>query len=232
MLAAVAALVATARVEAQTTPLMPPTILTSAIGEARAQPDRATIMFAVETRASTAAAAGSANAKVHSAVIDTIRSLGIAAEQISTLGYTVTPEQRSDGKQVKVVGYVARNAVRIDVRRIDQVGGLIDASLGAGANMVSSLRFFSSREEEVRREALAAAVTRARADAEVMAKAAGGSLGNLYELSAPVFTPFGEERGRMVTSMVAADAVETPINPGEQSLRVSVTARWVFIPGK
>jgi uncharacterized protein YggE len=158
--------------------------------------------------------------------------LGLTPEQISTLGYSVSPEQRSDGKQVKVVGYVARNTVRVEVRRIDQVGGLIDASLGAGANMVSSLRFYSSREEEIRREALAAAVVRARADADVMAKAAGGSLGTLYELSAPVFSPYAEERAVMLTSMRADASVETPISPGEQSLRVTVTTRWVFVPAR
>lgn len=47
-----------------------PQIATSATGEARVQPDRATIVFAVETRAATAARAGADNARRQRAVLD------------------------------------------------------------------------------------------------------------------------------------------------------------------
>src|SRR5690349_7479638 len=160
-----------------------PQISTSANGESRVQPDRATIMFAVETRAQTAARAGTDNAKRQKAVIDSLRKQGIGEGQISTTGYSVAPEMRYDGKQPQVVGYVARNTVRVEVAKIDQVGTLIDVALGAGANVVSSLRFYSSKAEDARKAALADAVTKARNDAEAMAKAAGGSLGTLLELS-------------------------------------------------
>lgn len=161
-------------------PAAPPQISTTAVGEARVQPDRATILFAVETRAPTAARAGSDNASRQRAVLDTLRKLGLAEGQLSTTGYAVSPEMRYDAKQPQVVGYVARNMVQADVRRIDQVGSLIDAALAAGANVVSSLRFFSSRADEARRSALADAVGKARADAEAMARAAGGSLGHTH----------------------------------------------------
>ena len=108
----------------QTAQPIPPQISTSATGEARVQPDRATILFAVETRAQTAARAGSDNARRQQAVLDTLRKLGLASGQLSTTGYSVAPEMRHDGKQ-QVVGYVARNMVQVDVRRIDQVGALI-----------------------------------------------------------------------------------------------------------
>ena len=145
---------------------VPPQISTSATGEAKVQPDRATIQFAVETRAATAAKAGADNARRQQAVIDAIKKLGLADGQVSTSGYSVAPEMRYDGKQPQVVGYVARNVIQANVRRIDQVGALIDAALGAGANVVSSLRFYSSKADEGRRVALADAVAKARSDAE------------------------------------------------------------------
>ena len=209
--------------------LMPPHISTTASGEARVPPDRATILFAVETRASTAARAGADNAKRQQAVLDTLRKLGLASGQLSTTGYSVSPEMRHDGKQPQVVGYVARNMVQADVSRIDQVGALIDASLAAGANVVSSLRFYSSQADEGRRLALADAVSKARADADAIARAAGGSLGALLEISTsgPV-RPYGEE---MVMARVSAMAdTPTPIDPGEQTIAVFVSARWQFLP--
>ena len=83
----------------------------------------------------------------------------------------------------KVTGYTVTNTVRADVRRIDDVGKLIDAALAKGANEISSLQFYSSKADSARRAALAAAVADARADAEVLARAAGGTLGALVELS-------------------------------------------------
>lgn len=44
-------------------------------------------------------------------VMDTLRKLGLGEEQISTSGYSVTPEMRYDGKQLQAPGYVARNSV-------------------------------------------------------------------------------------------------------------------------
>jgi uncharacterized protein len=207
-----------------------PQVATTALGEARVQPDRATILFAVETRAPTAARAGSDNARRQRAVLDTLRKLGLAEGQLSTTGYSVSPEMRYDGKQPQLVGYLARNAVQVDVRRIDQVGSLIDAALAAGANVVSSLRFFSSRADEARRTALADAVAKARADAEAMARAAGGSLGALIEISTsgpprPMFEEVAMARA------ASADTAPTPIDPGEQTVSVFISARWTFVPG-
>lgn len=205
-----------------------PQISTSATGESKVQPDRATIQFGVETRRPTAAQAGAENARRQRAVLDTLRKLGLTEAQLSTSGYSVTPEMRYDGKQPQVTGYIARNVVQADVRRIEQVGSLIDGALGAGANMVNSLRFFSSRADEARRLALADAVGKARSDAEAMARAAGGTLGPLIDMSTagdvrPVYDV-------APARMAAAESVATPIDPGEQTVTVFISARWSFLP--
>ena len=209
-----------------------PQISTSATGEAKVQPDRATIQFAVETRASTAAKAGADNARRQRAVIDTLKKLGLADGQVSTSGYSVAPEMRYDGKQPQVVGYVARNVVQADVRRIDQVGTLIDAALGAGANVVSSLRFYSSKADDSRRIALADAVAKARSDADAMARAAGGSLGMLLELSTAGSPRPMYEEVSFARAAANADSAPTPIDPGEQTITVFVSARWSFVPAR
>ena len=120
----------------------------------------------------------------------------------------------------------------MDIEKIDQVGSLIDAALGAGANLVSGLRFYSSRFEEVRRTALEQAIGKARADAESMAKAAGGSLGTALEI---MTNDVGEPRPVMFeAAMMSARgaAPETPIAVGEEKVRVTVTVRWQFVTGR
>jgi len=201
-------------------------------GEVQVVPDRATLQLAVETRAPTAAAAGQENARRQQQVIDAVRKLGISAADISTSGYTVYPEQSYEGKQPRVVGYVARNTVRVEIQRIDRVGLVIDAALSAGSNVVSSLRFTSSRFDQARRNALGLAVEQARADAEAMARAGGGTLGTLSEVSS-TYSP--EPISRFDTQLMRAAAgapVPTPIEPGQQTVQVTVSTRWLFVPGR
>lgn len=211
-----------------------PDIVTSATGEARVTPDRAHIFIGVQTRGATAAQAGADNARKTRAVIDAVKGRGIPAEQIGTSEYNLYPEydhreQPREGPQTpRVIGYVANNTVRVEVRRLDQVGAIIDAALAAGANMVNTIQFFASNVDVARRAALAEAVARARGDAEALAKAAGGSLGELRELNtqSPPVRPLYRERVAMLQS-TGAD-VQTPIEPGQQTLTVWVSGRWQF----
>jgi uncharacterized protein len=204
-------------------------IVNGATGEAQLVPDRATIYIGVQTRAASAAAAARDNAQRQRSVIDAIAALGVARDQISTENYSVAPETRfeQNTQRTTVTGYVVSNVVRVEVRRLEQLPSIIDAAIGKGANQVNSLDFFSSSSDSARHVAMAQAISRARADAEVMARAAGGSLGSLIELSTsdagprPVF--------RMAPTLAT---MATPIEPGQQRVAVSVTARWRFIRGR
>ena len=207
-----------------------PQIVTSARGEVQATPDEATIMFAVETRAATAAEAGARNARTQNAVLDTLRKMRFPQNDISTLGYSVQPEYRypERGGEPTVIGYVARNTIRLKVRRIDQTGPAIDAALKAGANRVAGLNFESSRRDELRREALQAAVRNARADAAAMASAAGGSLGDLIEVQSQMYDQPRPYMEMAMSRAADAAAAPTPIMPGEQTVGVMVTVRWRY----
>jgi uncharacterized protein YggE len=76
---------------------------------------------------------------------------------------------------------------------------------------------------------LVQAIERARLDAEAMTRAAGGSLGALLEISTSnVGGPFpvtGERGGEE-----AAALTPTPIEAGQETIRVVVHARWQFMP--
>lgn len=222
-----------ARSQTGLTSMLPAQIVTSGSGEAQISPDRATISIGVQTRALTAATAGADNARRQKAILDTLRALGLTSEQLSTVNYNVSPEMQYSPNGTtppKITGYTVSNTVRVDVRRLDDVGKVIDAALAKGANEISSLQFFSSKADSVRRVALASAVVSARADAEALAKAAGGSLGALLELSStesPIRGPQPILMSRMADAKVA-----TPIETGQQTFSASVTARWLFVPNR
>lgn len=210
--------------------VVPPQIVTSAQGEVRVTPDRALVELSVHTRAATAAAAAAENAQKQRAVLEALRRVGIPNELISTTNYSIYPDQRFDEKtqEQRITGYNVTNTVRVEVRRLEQVGAVIDAALEAGANMVSSLSFYTENTDEPRRAAMAQAVAKARADAEALARAAGGALGELLELST---ADVGFPRPMPMVGMMRSEAAQTPITPGQQSVMVNVTGRWRYVGG-
>jgi uncharacterized protein len=215
---------------AQQPPQGPPRIVTSGEGQTRVTPDRATVFAGVQTHALTAAVAAADNARRQRAIIDTIKALGIPSAQIGTQNYSVSPEMRYDtnGGNPKVTGYSVTNTVRVELKNIEQVGKVIDASLAKGANEINGVQFGVSNLAEVRREAIADAVKNARADAEALAAASGGSVGPLLEISSsgPGYRPV---MSNMVVGATAARA-PTPIEPGEQTVTASVSVTWQFLP--
>ncbi|HLV25257.1 MAG TPA: SIMPL domain-containing protein [Gemmatimonadales bacterium] len=209
----------------------PSSIVVSGTGESAGVPDEARILFWVETRSETATAAASENARLQEAVILALRGAGIESRDITTTGYSLNPDMQYDerDRRSRLVGYVARNGVSVRVREIAKVGPLIDAAIGAGANGVGGLSFASSREAELRREALTLAVGNACRDAEVMARAAGGSLGRVLEMSSGGnYAPPRPEMFRAMAS--AAQDAATPIEAGELAMSAQVTVRWEYLP--
>ncbi|HTD59417.1 MAG TPA: SIMPL domain-containing protein [Gemmatimonadaceae bacterium] len=210
---------------AQVAAPQPPAIVTNAEAHADAPADRATVFVAVETRAATAAAAAAENSRLTKATLDTLRAIGLAREQLGTSGYSVQPQYT----QRNVTGYLARNTVRVEIQKIDEVGRAIDAALAGGANSIGSLQFTASNADSARREALARATVQARGDAEVLARSAGGTLGPLIELTAS-----GDNGIRPIMYARAmaggAAAAPTPIDAGPITITVTVNVRWQFVP--
>jgi uncharacterized protein YggE len=191
------------------------TLTVTGVGRVEDVPDEASFSFGVESRARTAQAAIAANATAMERVIAAIRQAGgrdISTQWVSV--YTVT------GDDGTVTGYSASNSVSATVG-VGRAGALIDAAAEAGANQISGPGFSSSDSDRLYRDALADAVADARERAEVLARAAGRSLGEISSIvegggSMPL--PFAER---------AADAAaSTPIVPGSQETSASVTVTF------
>ena len=208
-----------------------PAISVASRGEVKVSPDRAAIQISVQTKAETAAAAATENARKQQAVIDALKALGLGDKDITTSGYNVYPEQRYEPNREPVItGYNVTNTLSVELKNVAMVGRVIDASLSKGANMINSLQFYSSNADAARREAMAIAVKKARLDAEAAAKAAGGSLGELLEITiGGVYAPqpkYVAMAGR-VAGGVAQDS--TPIQVGDETIAVDLNTRWRYV---
>lgn len=205
-----------------------PEITATGRGETHLPPTFAIVMVAVSTRAGSATEAASQNAAKVASTMSSLREAGVAAEDVSNEGYNV--EQAYNEKSQRT-GFTARNSIRVRVPRVDQVGRMIDAALGGGATDISSVQFGAASIEDARRTAMTEAVQQARADAEVIARAAGGKLGRLISLSAnsgmpPGYGPYME--ARLTSSM---GSVPTVLSPRDLLVSAQASGRWEFVPG-
>ena len=222
------AMVNSAAAQAAAAPL--PQIAIQARGEVQVAPDRARVQVGVETQAKTAALAAAENSKKQTAVLAAIRALGIPSSAISTLNFSVAPVQRYDEKERKVMvdGYTVSNIVQVETDKIEQTGSIIDAALTSGSNRIAGLDFLVKDPSKARDAALTLAVESARRQADVAARAAGGRIVDLLELSVNDFERPQPRQTMMVSRAMAADAAPTPISEGTSTVAVTVSTRWRF----
>jgi len=166
----------------------PATLRVAAEGRVTAEPDIATLSIGAEALAKTLPeATRDADARVRR-VVDALHAAGVERRDVRTTRYDVSMERRYDpklGVPGEVTGYRVVHELRVVVREKDpaRVGAALDAALRAGSNLVHSVSFEKEDGTAERARALALAIEGARAKAEVMARAAGVTLGEVREVN-------------------------------------------------
>ncbi len=193
-------------------------------------PTFAVVMIGVTTRDGTAAEAAAQNAGKVASTLAAVRQAGVAAEDLTNQGYSIEQAYEDNGRRRG--GFTARNTIRARVNSVDQVGKIIDAAVGGGAGEINSIQFGAPNIEEARRSAMTEAVKQARADAAVLAAAAGGTLGRLITLSSSSSFPPGYAAAQLEAAVLtSASSVPTVVSPRELTVSAQAFGRWEFIPG-
>lgn len=209
----------------------------TAEGKSTAKPDLALFSAGVTTQAKTAAAALADNAVKMNGVIAALKKAGIADRDIQTSNLSVNPvygEQRPDAdangpREPVIVGYQATNQVQVRQRRVAEFGKVIDTLVSAGANKISGPQFQLDNPDAATDQARIDAVTKARARAELYAKASGLKVLRVLTISEgggyqpqpmPVFA---------MAKAMRADA-PSPVAAGELDIGASVTVTFELAP--
>lgn len=201
-------------------------------GRVTGRPDTLAATVGVEVTEDTIAAAlEGANAAAED-LFAALNEAGVEQADIQTVDVSVQPrytEPTEEGGQPEVTGYTARNLVRVTLRNIDAAGQILQEAVTAvgDAARLQGLSFELQDNDALLQEARAAAFADARAKAEQYAELAEISLGGLVSISEGVATP---PRPQQFAADAAATEAggEIPVAPGEQEVRVSVTAVWAL----
>ena len=192
-------------------------------GEASGSPNLAIVSIGVETEGASAAAALKQNAAQMNATIEKLKARGVADKDMQTQNLSVNPRYNYEENRSppKIVGYVATNMLSVKLRNLETAGAIIDETVAEGANSLGGLSFGFADPKPLMNAAREDAVMDARARAELLASAAGVSLGPIVLIqdgyAAPPPMPYMESR------MMAADAKSSPVAAGESTFSASVT---------
>ena len=207
------------------------TLNVSGSGQANLAPDIAYIYVGVHTEKLTAAEAVAENTTQTQTVIQAIKDFGIDEKDIRTTNFSIYPQDKYDPQTGTPTGertYVVDNTVYVTVRKLDQLGDLLDTVVQAGANTVNSVQFDVADKAEALKQARADAVKDAEAQAKSLAEAAGLTLGEIQSIGFFDNQPYPLFEGKGGGGAVAADAASVPIQPGQLTFTVTVNITYTI----
>jgi uncharacterized protein len=190
------------------------------------KPDVATFAIGVETMDADAQKARTANNASMKKVLDALKAQGVEDKDVTTTGYNMYA--RYDDKGAAIIGYTVSNNVQVKVRNLDKLGDVLTAVGDAGANTAGGISFDVQDRTTAYNQALAQAMEKARARADVIAKASGVKLGKVMVInesssySGPVFA--GAEM-----AAAAKDSMAVPVSGGQLEVTASVNVSYEIV---
>jgi|tagenome__1003787_1003787.scaffolds.fasta_scaffold20917950_4 uncharacterized protein YggE len=198
-------------------------ITVTGTGVVTVTPDRADFSFGVHAQRPTAKGAVAAAAVRMRNLINALNGAGIQSRDVQTQGVSVSAAYTNN----ILDGYTASNSVVVKVRDIDKAGAVIDVAVDAGATSVWGPSMFRSDRQAQGRNAIRAAVNDARAKAQSAAAASGATIGRLIGVIESGAVPASSgTTGGTTTGSTGIASMPTPVQPGEQSVEVTVSATF------
>lgn len=191
------------------------------------RPDMATFSTGVETKAPTATQALRDNSRKAKTVIDKLKSLGIAEEDIQTTGINLNADYQYDRENStnRFVGYRVSNQVQAKVRNIDKLGSILDALVSSGGATNLSGPYFSIDDNSaVKQVARERALANGKRQAENYAKASGYSGVRLLSIAEGISNAAPGPMPAPPPMAMRAESV--PIAPGQVGTSVTLNISY------
>jgi len=206
----------------------PPSITVSGNGKVVYVPDVGYVHVGVSSNGWTAAEAWKKNAEIVKKIFAELKKQGIDEKDLKTSNISVQPryEYKKD-EQPKFLGYTVSYDLSVTVRKLDQMGELLDTAVEAGANTNVSISFGCSKIDELVDEARAKAVAEARKKANLYVTGAGARLGDVLGISDTPYAP-QYQRYNIEPMMVKEAKDNLPVMAGQQELTITLTVTWAI----
>jgi len=196
-------------------------------GRSTRVPDLATIRSGVVTQGTTAQAALSENATRMDRVVAALKRAGVAGRDIQTATIQLNPQYRyGENVPPTITGYQATNTVSVRFRDVAKSGAILDALVREGANQIDGPNLGVEAMDAAMDEARTDAIRRARARAELYAKAAGLRVERILVIAEGASALPPQPMPQM--AMRAEMAKDSQVLTGEQEINATVTVRFLL----
>ena len=200
------------------------TIVVAGKGVVKINPDVAYLWIGAEKIENNAEEAQKAVTQKINDILASLDKMKIPKDKIETTRITLHPEFKYDKGKRTLVGYTARNQVKVTIDKLDDVGKIIDISIASGATDISRIMFSVKDEAPYKEAALKKAFDDAKAKAENIASASDlilTRIKRIQEVEARVISPAREIMAFQAQARVAE--VETPVLPGKLEVHGNLT---------
>ncbi len=189
-------------------------------GSSTATPTCVAVSAGVVTEDKTAGESLKANNVAMSAVFKAVKDFGIATEDLKTASFSIMPVYKYEqNKPAVLTGYTTRNLLTVKVKKVEDLGKVLDILVTSGANEVGRV-VFEADTKAAYQTALKAAMADAKEKAVIMAAAEGRTVGEVVSISESVRYGGGGYQSEM--SPLSRDT-SVPIAAGTHSVNVSVS---------
>ena len=228
---------------AQTTPFPSREKVISVVGIATTsvEPDLLVINFGVENQEKLARDALIANSESMTSIVDTMKSLGISEDELSTSRLNIYPiydnyrDPVTEKYTQELIGYRVTNTISVETSKLDKAADIIDGAVSSGANRVDNVSFTLSPQKQldVKDDLLGKAILNAKKKAEnaltpLNHKIIGVKAVTLSEFGMPSPMPVFSASGAFAED--AAFKSSTPVFSSDQD--ITTTASVVFLIGR
>lgn len=197
----------------------------SGTGTVYLTPDIAYIYVGVETHNADVSQALADNNVQAQAVVDALKALGVAAEDIQTSNFSIYSMQDYNDVGQAYTKYVVTNNVYITVRDLSNLGTLLSTVVASGANTINSISFDVSDKTAAQSAARQKAMENATALANELASIGGVRLGEIQTLSYSEYYPTYYASG-MGGGGASAPNASVPIQVGQFEVSVTVNVTY------
>lgn len=209
-------------------------------GQATLPPDVARVSFTVQNTAAAVADAQAATTKQANAAIEFVKGQGVVDKDIKTLAYTITPQYSYPNpcppgalcpayrSSPKITGYEVSQSIQVTMRDLTAVGKLLSGLGKLSVQNVSGPAFTLDDATAGYDAARADAIKKAKAQAAMLAKELGVSLGKIVNFSeSSGGYPYPVAYGMGMGGAVESKAIATPDVPaGENTYNATVSITY------
>ena len=204
------------------------TISVTGSGTVQGVPDTVSFQIGVQSVATSAASALSANNTRVGDLEDSLLAHGVRREDMQTSGLNIYANTNNQGA---ITGFTVTNDVNVTMHHIAAAGAALDTAVRAVGNgiQLSGISFSISNQSRYLTQARLRAMQNARSAASQVARGGGASLGAIeritdQENSTPVVVPYADFRA----TQGAASSV--PLQAGSQPINVQVAVVYALHP--